>query len=102
MKWSAYCLALFTLCSCGVPSASNTIAESAINTATAIEKSLPKECATEGIKAQITAIKTQITAITQACDSEKAEIRSDKIKWKTAFFGLLIAIAVYVIRKVAK
>lgn len=102
MKWYTSCLALCTLCSCGAPSASNTMAESAINTATAIEQSLPKQCATEGIKTQITAIKTQITAITQACETEKAEIRADKIKWKTAFFGLVIAIAVFVIRKVAK
>ena len=78
------------------------MAESAINTATAIEQSLPKQCATDGIKSQITAIKTQITAITQACETEKAEIQAEKIKWKTAFFGLLIAIAVFVIRTVAK
>lgn len=78
------------------------MAESAINTATAIEQSLPKQCATDGIKSQITAIKTQITAITQACETEKAEIRADKIKWMTAFFGLVIAIAVFVIQKVTK
>ena len=102
MKWYTYCLALFTLSSCAAPSASNTIAESAINTATAIEQSLPKECATEAVKSQITAIKTQITAITQACDTEKSEIKADKVKWMTAFFGLLTAIAVYIIRKLMK
>lgn len=102
MKWYTSCLALCTLCSCGAPSASNTMAESAINTATAIEQSLPKQCATEGIKTQINVIKSQIKAINEACETEKAEIRADKIKWMTAFFGLVIAIAVFVIKKVAK
>lgn len=91
------------LCGCAKqPVPSNTIAESAINTTTAIEQSLPAQCATEAIKTQLQAVKTQITAITQACETEKAEIRSEKIKWKTAFFGLLVVIGIYIAKKVLK
>jgi len=98
-----YCwmiLPILTACTQATPSQS--IADGAIQQATAIEQSLSKECATSAIKTQIQAIKTQITAITQTCETEKTEIRADKIKWQTAFFGLLLAIVVFVIRKVAK
>lgn len=100
MRW---CILLcLVLSACGGQSASNTIADSAISTATALEQTLPAECATSAVKTQIQAIKTQITAISQACEAEKAQIRSDKIKWQTAFWGLLVAVAVFVLRKVIK
>lgn len=102
MRWFFGLLLCCMLCSCGIGSVSHEIANGAIQQATAIEQSLPKECATEAVKAQIAAIKTQITAITQACDTEKDKIKAEKVKWMTAFFGLLIAIVVFIIRKVMK
>lgn len=103
MKWFGYCLALLTLSSCGMRTESHeTISNGAIDQVTAIEQGLPKECATESIKTQIKAVKTQITAISQACELEKTEVKAEKIKWMTAFFGLLLAIVVFVIRKVVK
>ena len=99
MKWCGLFLVLFTLSSCGTPSATHDLAESATTTATALEQSLRKECATDAIKTQITAIKTQIQAITTACDTEKAVIEQEKIRWKWAFMGLALAIATYIGRK---
>ena len=94
-------LSLF-LNGCSNPSTSETIANGAINSTTALEQSLPKDCSTDAIKSQITAIKTQIMAITESCKTEKAIIKADKVKWQTAFFGLLLAISVFIIRKVLK
>lgn len=87
---------------CAKPSASESIANSATNTVNALEQTLSKDCATDAIKSQITAVKSQINAITEACESEKAQIKADKVKWQTAFFGLLLAIAVFIIKKVLK
>lgn len=38
----------------------------------ALEESLPKECATQAITKQITAIKAQIESVQVACNTEKA------------------------------
>lgn len=92
----------FILCSCGGQSTSGELANLATNSVIALEKTLPTECATDGIKAQITAIKTQITAIDQACEIEKDQIRHDKVKWQTAFWGLLAIVAFFGIKKVLK
>ena len=67
--------------------------ENAQTALTALEQSIPEQCATESIKTQIKGIKTQINTIekncTKICEDEKAVIRADKIKWQVAFFGLL-------------
>lgn len=102
MRWFILLFLSCTLCSCGSVSASHDIADSAIDSATALEKSLSAECATDAIKMQIQAVKTQITAITKACETEKAEIRADKVKWQTAFWGLFVVVAAFVLRKVVK
>ena len=88
------------LCGCAKTSTvSENLTINAINSATVLEQSLPKECATSAIKTQIDNLKSQITQISQACDLEKNEIQHEKIKWKTAFFGLLLVIAVFITRK---
>ena len=92
----------FILCSCGGRSTTNELAHSATNSVIALEKTLTAECATDGIKSQITAIKTQITAIDQACEMEKDQIRHDKIKWQTAFWGMFIVVTAFVLKKVVK
>ena len=101
MKWFGLCFLLFTLSSCAKP-VSNDIANNAINQATALEQSLSAECATESIKTQINVIKSQIKAINSACDTEKAEIRADKVKWQTAFWALFVVVGVLGLRKVIK
>ncbi|MEE1227237.1 MAG: hypothetical protein UHM08_09070 [Bacteroidales bacterium] len=93
---------LISLNGCAKPSASENITNSAINTAEALENSLPSNCNTKAIKSQITAIKTQITAISQSCETEKNAIKADKVKWQTAFFGLLLAVVVFILKKVLK
>lgn len=101
MKWYGYCLALLTLSSCGMRTENHeTISNGAIDQVTAIEQGLSKECATDSIKTQIKAVKTQITAISQACQLEKTELKAEKIKWMTAFFGLLLVIGAFTIKKV--
>lgn len=91
---------LLTACT-KTPAASDSITNSAINTTTALEQSLPAQCATDGIKTQINAIKTQINAIKTACDTEKQVITQEKIRWKWAFFGLLAVVVAYILRRLS-
>ena len=81
---------------------SETIADNAVNATTALEKTLPEECKTESIKAQLTVIKTQIRAINSACETEKEVITGEKLRWKYSFWILIGIIAAYILRKVTK
>ena len=101
MKCFGLFFLLFILSSCTKP-VSNDLANNAINQATALEQSLSSDCATESIKTQIKGIKSEINAITKACNTEKAEIRADKVKWQTAFWALFVVISVFGLRKVIK
>ena len=47
-------------------------------------------------------IKSQIKAINDACDTEKAEIKADKIKWQTAFWALFLVVGVFSLKKIIK
>ena len=96
-------LIILSLCACGkTQPVSETIADSAVQTTVALEKTLPEECKTDAIKAQIWAVQTQIKAINAACETEKDVITSDKLKWKVAFWSLIGLIAAYILRKVTK
>ena len=81
---------------------SSIISENAINAATALEKTLPAECKTEGVTTQITVIKTEIRAVAKACDAEKESITREKMRWFWAFWSLVVVIGVYIVRKVVK
>lgn len=81
---------------------SETIADNAINATNALEQSLPGECKTAAINTQITVIKTQIKAITSACETEKNDITRDKLKWKYSFWVLIGIILAYVFKRMTK
>jgi len=102
MKWFGLFLSLFVLSSCAKHTVSHNIADNTINQITALEQSINEKCATDSIKTQINVIKSQIKAINSACDTEKAEIKAEKIKWQTAFWGLFIVVAVFILKKIAK
>lgn len=102
MRCCGLFLLCFILCSCGGHTATNETVNAATNGVIALEKSLAKECLTDGVKTQITAIKTQIQTIGQVCEVEKDAIRHDKAKWQMAFFALLAVVGVYIAKKVLK
>lgn len=100
MRYIMILVSMFVLSGCAKQPVSENIAETAQNSLVVLENSLGNTCNTPEIKTQINAIKMQINTISQVCELEKAEIRADKIKWQTAFFGLLLAIAVFIITKI--
>lgn len=95
-------LSLFILSSCTKHTVSHNVAQNTINQITALEQSIDEKCTTNAIKTQINVIKSQIKAINDACDTEKAEIKADKIKWQTAFWALFLVVGVFSLKKIMK
>lgn len=81
---------------------SETIANNAINATTVLEQSLSADCKTDAITTQITVVKTQIRAISGACESEKDAITTEKLRWKWSFWALVGIIGVFLARKILK
>ena len=81
---------------------SETIAETAINTVTAIEQSLPVECKTDAVATQFIIAKTEIRNVKNACENEKKDILRDKRKWQVGFWALVLVIGAYITRKIMK
>lgn len=85
---------LFLLCSCGNKSiAVKNATEATKENIEALERSLPENCATDGIKTQIKAIKLQVESLRAACEAEKtaavAAERDKKRRWQLGFLSLL-------------
>lgn len=92
---------LLASCSKEVPG-SQQAAENAINTVTAIQESLPKECQTSSNQLLFKVAQSEIREVKTHCDNEKAKIEREKIKWKVGTFALLIVIIAYIVKKVMK
>lgn len=92
---------LISACSRATP-VSDEIANGAIDATNGLEQQLPHECKTSTITTQLAVIKTQIRAITNACQTEKDVITEQKRKYQWAFFGLLAVVGMFIIKKVLK
>ena len=96
------CILLFLcciLCSCGTGSGNHEAIDTVHTSVDALEQSLPKECKTTAINKQIESLHKQITVAESRCDDGISKEKSNTVKWKTAFFGLLIVVSVFVARK---
>lgn len=92
--YAAAACAVFLLPGCTSKSATGTITESVINQADALEKSLPVECRTDAILAEIAAIKATAKTAPAVCEQEKKVLRADAAKWRIAFFAVLGALII--------
>lgn len=103
MKWlSSLLLCVLLLCSCSGVSPEKQIANSVINNITALEKSLPSECRSEGIIASINAIKGEINDIVIACDASKSVLRGKIEKLEViiaALLGVIFGILLFFLKK---
>ena len=82
--------------------ASIAIGDSITETVQAVEKNLTDDCATESVKAQLTAIKTQISAMSRACEAEKETMQSEMNSWKLVVFVLVGLILLFLGLKIYK
>lgn len=100
MKWLVVIL-LLCGCSRDVP-VSETIAENAINALNAIEQGLSVECKTDSVITNFVIAKGEVRNVRKACELEKEKINQERLKWMWGFWGLLIAVGGYIIRKILK
>ena len=78
----------FLLFGCtSTPPASETLTESTKEAITALEKSLPKECQTEGVKAQFVSLQSKVDATLAVCENEKALLEEEK-RHKDTWIGV--------------
>jgi len=102
MKWFGLLLLCCLLCCCGRTSVTNSVVDTVNTSIVALEESLSKECKTKSIETQIDNIKKQVRLFSDACDTDVASVRADKVKWQTAFWGLVIIIASWLFIKTKK
>ena len=96
-------LLVLSLVACGSATpVSETIADNAVNTVVAVEKTLPAECKTEAVTTQLTVVKSEIRSITNACQAEKDVITAEKLRWKLLFWTLTGVIAAYILKRITK
>lgn len=82
--------------------ASVAIGDSITETVQAVEKNLTDDCATESVKAQLTAIKTQVSAMSRACEAEKETMQAEMNSWKLVVFVLVGLILLFLGLKIYK
>ena len=86
--------AVFLLCGCAHKTATDSIIESVGRQIDALEKTLPAECRTTAIVAEIAAIKATANTVPAMCEQEKKALRADATKWRIAFFAVLGALII--------
>lgn len=69
------------------PTATETLTEGIKKDIQALEKSLPKECKTEGVMAQFSALEAKIDASLAVCENEKALLEEEK-RHKDTWIGV--------------
>lgn len=102
MKQICILCVVLLLFGCARPSATETIAENAKETVSAIYESLPVQCKTDFNKKQTETAQKAIDAVVASCNDQKQIIVQEKLRWKWSFFALAVAIAMYVARKILK
>lgn len=76
------------------------IANSAEKTLEALEQSIPQQCQTDTVKANIEALKSQINAIPAVCKTEIQPYKEQRDKWRGWTFALLIVLIILFFKKI--
>ena len=88
------------LCACAKEQpASHVAAQEAIETIGALYETLPGECKTKTTDFLVTMAQNKAAKCDTECAKEKAELRRDKIKWKSVSSLLALVIIVYAVKR---
>lgn len=94
--------AVFLLCGCARKTATDSIMESVGWQIDALEKTLPAECKTAAIEAQIAAIRATNKSAVATCRADVKAISAARDKWRMAFFAIVAVLGLLITRKVLK
>lgn len=99
MRFAILLISTFLLSGCFGGTHLDTSVKTAQNSIVALEKSLPSTCKSEGVIAQINAIKTTIIEIKERCLAENKILEEQKTKWQILFLGAVGIIVLLLWRK---
>ncbi|MBR4859706.1 MAG: hypothetical protein IKV10_00225 [Alphaproteobacteria bacterium] len=102
VKNIAFFMLIIACAGCASKSATDSIMESVEQQIVALEKTLPAECKTEAVKADMAAIKSGHAAIKESCHADVKKIEAERDKWATAFFALAFVLGWLIVKKVEK
>lgn len=94
--------AVFLLTGCARKTATDSIMESVDQQIVALEKTLPAECKTAAIDAQIAAIRATNKSVVETCKADIKAISAARDKWMVAFFAIVAAFGLLILKKVLK
>lgn len=95
-----YIFLIFLLTACTKTDApiTNSIIEGAKSTLESIKKTLPEECRTETINAQIVALETQINNVPEICQAEIEPIKAERDEYQLKFnIATMVLIGLFVL-----
>ena len=102
MRCFGLLLLLFTLSSCGTATSTHEAIKDTQNSIVEFEKGLPEQCKTLEVNARLDSIKTKINNIKVHCDAQVEILKSERTKWKTAFFALAAIVAAWIAKRLIK
>ena len=88
------------MCGCARKTPVETIADNATAQVIALEKTLPNECKTDGVLAQLVAIRAEIAVAPRACELQIKPIRQQRNGFAIALFALIALIIARFVKKV--
>lgn len=99
-KGAALILCLVALCGCADKTPVETISDNAMAQVVALEKTLPNECKTDAVLAQLVSIRAEIASAPQACELQIKPIRQQRNGYAIALFALIALIIARFVKKV--
>ena len=97
MKHFAFLLILTVLLGgCTRKTPVETITDNAMAQVVALEKTLPNECKTDGVLAQLVSIRAEIASAPQACELQIKPIRQQRNGYAIALFALIALTCIFI------
>lgn len=102
MKQITAFLCVLMLLGCGSKPATVSVAETAKESLSALSKTLPAECQTDGVMAQIAVVERLVETQLKVCETEKDVLKAEKARSDILLSLLAIFILVYTGLRLAK
>lgn len=103
IKWLVFLIILgctMLMCGCARKTPVETISDNAMAQVVALEKTLPNECKTDAVLAQLVSIRAEIASAPQACELQIKPIRQQRNGYAIALFAIIALIIARFVKKV--
>lgn len=103
VKWLVFLIILgctMLMCGCARKTPVETISDNAMAQVVALEKTLPNECKTDAVLAQLVSIRAEIASAPQACELQIKPIRQQRNGYAIALFAIIALIIARFVKKV--